>query len=128
MYLRNCGVKGCHKIQDHWHSDVYQVIKAPKGGDIVYTVAPVNDLGKIRHVHRTMLKAQMQPESRDISQGNSPPAAELCQEDVSQEDVNDDLFLVYTSIDCPVTSSNLPVTTESSVPPVVNSEVNHYPG
>lgn len=47
MYLRNVGVKGRHKIQDLWSSVVYQVLKAPKEKGVVYTIAPVNDLGKI---------------------------------------------------------------------------------
>ncbi|KAL1264142.1 hypothetical protein QQF64_004497 [Cirrhinus molitorella] len=47
VYLRQLGVKGRHKIQDHWCSDVYQVLKAPKDRGVVYTVAPVNNLGKI---------------------------------------------------------------------------------
>lgn len=62
VYLRNVGVRGCNKIQDLWSSVVYQVVKAPKEKGVVYSIAPVNNLGKIQQVHRTMLKAQLQPE------------------------------------------------------------------
>lgn len=30
---------------------VYQVVRAPKEGGSVYVIAPVEDLGKVRHVH-----------------------------------------------------------------------------
>lgn len=56
VYLREHGFSGRHKIQDLWSSIKYQVVRAPREGGSVYTVAPVHDLGKLRHVHRTSLK------------------------------------------------------------------------
>ncbi len=37
----------------------YQVMRAPKEGGAVYTIAPTTDLGKVKHVHRSLLKAQI---------------------------------------------------------------------
>ncbi|RXN11634.1 Transposon Ty3-I Gag-Pol poly [Labeo rohita] len=59
VYLRNYGLKGRHKIQDHWSAVVYQVLKAPGTGGSVYTIAPVNDVSRVRHVHRSLLKARV---------------------------------------------------------------------
>lgn len=63
MYLRNHGVRGRHKIQDIWSSVVHQVVRAPTGEGVVYTVAPVDDPDRTRNVHRDMLKAVVQPEA-----------------------------------------------------------------
>lgn len=59
VYLRNHGLKGRHKIHDLWDSTVYQVLRAPQSGGAVYTVAPLENLSKVRHVHRTMIKARL---------------------------------------------------------------------
>ena len=56
VYVRNHGVRGRHKIQDLWKSQLHQVVKVPKLGGVVYTIAPVDDMEKVKHVHRTMLK------------------------------------------------------------------------
>ena len=49
--------KGRHKIQDRWNPVVHRVIKAPHGNGAVYTVAPEDDLARVKRVHRTLLKA-----------------------------------------------------------------------
>lgn len=59
VYLRDCGVRGRHKIQDLWSPVVYQVTRAPKEGGVVYTIAPVDDLTKVRNVHRSLLKRRV---------------------------------------------------------------------
>ncbi|MCJ8749885.1 hypothetical protein PDJAM_G00192760 [Pangasius djambal] len=56
VYLHNYSVRGRHKIHDLWSSVVYQILKAPKEGGVVYTIAPTTDLGKLKHVHRSLLK------------------------------------------------------------------------
>uniref|UniRef100_A0A674NXW1 Gypsy retrotransposon integrase-like protein 1 n=1 Tax=Takifugu rubripes TaxID=31033 RepID=A0A674NXW1_TAKRU len=43
VYLRDHGVRGRHKVQDLWSSVVHQVVRAPIGDGVVYTVAPVGD-------------------------------------------------------------------------------------
>ncbi|KAJ8401524.1 hypothetical protein AAFF_G00384430 [Aldrovandia affinis] len=57
VYLRDHSVRGRNKIQDLWSSVVYRVLKAPKEGGSVYTIAPLDDLDKVKHVNRTQLKA-----------------------------------------------------------------------
>lgn len=80
VYLRDYGVRGRHKIHDLWSSTVYQVVKAPSSGGSVYTVAPVNDLTQVRHIHRSALKPRVQGEvvSEDFSEsaGDSPVPSE----------------------------------------------------
>ncbi|XP_042072601.1 uncharacterized protein LOC106632647 [Haplochromis burtoni] len=51
VYLRDHSARGRHKIQDLWSSVVYQVLRAPQENGAVYTIAPVGDLEKVRHVH-----------------------------------------------------------------------------
>lgn len=52
VYLRECGRKGRQKIQDLWSPVVHQVVRAPKEGGAVYSVVPVGEPDKIKHVHR----------------------------------------------------------------------------
>lgn len=56
VYLRDHSARGRHKIQDLWSSVAYQVFRAPQGNGAVYTIAPVGDLDKVRHLHCDMLK------------------------------------------------------------------------
>lgn len=56
VYLRNHAVRGRHKFQDVWSPIVYRVVGAPQPGGTVYSVAPVDDVGRVKRVHRTMLK------------------------------------------------------------------------
>lgn len=57
VYLRDHVVRGRHKIQDLWSSVIYQVVCSPEEGGVVYAIALVTDLGKVRRVHRSLLKA-----------------------------------------------------------------------
>lgn len=59
VYLCDYGVRGRHKIQDLWSPVIYQVTRAPKEGGVVYTIAPVDDLTKVRNVHRSLLKSRV---------------------------------------------------------------------
>ncbi|XP_041862171.1 uncharacterized protein LOC121653037 [Melanotaenia boesemani] len=58
VYLKETGVRGRHKIKDVWSSVVYEVLRTPTGGP-VYTIAPKDDPSKVKHVHRSLLKAKM---------------------------------------------------------------------
>ncbi|KAL0161382.1 hypothetical protein M9458_045107, partial [Cirrhinus mrigala] len=60
VYLRDVGVRGRSKIRDLWSPVVYQVVRAPKEGGSVYSIAPVDDLGKVKQVHRSLLKGRTQ--------------------------------------------------------------------
>lgn len=59
VYLRDYGARGRHKIGDLWSPVVYQVTRAPKEGGVVYTIAPIDDLTKVRNVHRSLLKSRV---------------------------------------------------------------------
>lgn len=66
VYLREYGVRGRHTIQDLWSPVVYQVVKAPKEGGAVYTIASADDLGKVRCVHRSALKARIRKDGSSL--------------------------------------------------------------
>ncbi|CAM4713469.1 unnamed protein product [Leuciscus chuanchicus] len=72
VYLRDHSVRGRHKIQDLWSPIVYQVVRAPKEGGVVYTIAPVEDLDKVRCVHRSLLKNRIRRESMQVDQLTGP--------------------------------------------------------
>lgn len=59
VHLRDCSVRGRHKIQDLWSPVVYEVVKPPPAGGGVYTIAPVTDHSNVKHVHRSLLKARL---------------------------------------------------------------------
>lgn len=59
VYLRDLGVRGRHKLHDKWSSVIYQVLRAPSGDGMVYTIAPVEELHRAWQVHRDMLKPQV---------------------------------------------------------------------
>lgn len=84
VYLRN-HAKGRAKIQDHWDPCVYKVVK---GQGAVYSVTPVNDMGPVRQVHRTELRAI--PEGRgqqDEGELSGQSEAELSTPDEQGSDV-----------------------------------------
>lgn len=56
VYVRDLGVWGRNKIQDQWNSLVHTVMRAPLEAGAVYTIAPVGDPTKPKHVHCSMLK------------------------------------------------------------------------
>lgn len=60
--LRHHTGRGCHKIQDHWISVDYKVLKAPSAGGAVYTIALTYDSHRTRTVHWDLLKAWISPE------------------------------------------------------------------
>uniref|UniRef100_A0A674PMZ3 Gypsy retrotransposon integrase-like protein 1 n=1 Tax=Takifugu rubripes TaxID=31033 RepID=A0A674PMZ3_TAKRU len=104
VYLRDHGVRGRHKIQDLWSSVVHQVVRAPIGDGVVYTVPPVGDLGGTRNVHRDMLKVVVQPEVVALS---SPTSPSLSPRVASVDDSsNSDLWLLVS--EAPVPSIAVP--------------------
>lgn len=56
VYLVDHAARGHNKIQDAWGSTVFEVVRPPQPGGVVYSVAPVYDRTRVRQVHRTMLK------------------------------------------------------------------------
>ncbi|CAI5649652.1 unnamed protein product [Oreochromis niloticus] len=92
VYLRDHSARGRHKIQDLWSSVVYQVLRAPQENGAVYTISPVGDLEKVRHVHRDMLKAQVSPGPPAPGPQAPPPPVPADSERTSLSD--DELWLL----------------------------------
>uniref|UniRef100_A0A3B1IT31 Gypsy retrotransposon integrase-like protein 1 n=1 Tax=Astyanax mexicanus TaxID=7994 RepID=A0A3B1IT31_ASTMX len=118
VYLRDNTVRGRHKIHDVWSSVVYQVLRAPVGEGAVYTVAPVNDLCKVKHVHRDMLKAQVQKEAPVPPPRVSPPQVPVAPLDTSSDE---DLWLLVsetrsTAVPVPALSASGPTGLPMVVP------------
>lgn len=67
---------------------MYQVVKVPREGGSVYTIAPVQNLGMVRHVHCSMLKVRVQRQAspdpvvgsaqEPASSVSSEPSYDLC--------------------------------------------------
>lgn len=89
VLLRDFGRRGRCKIQDKWNPVVHRVLKAPTGEGPVYTVAPVDDLTKVKRVHRTQLKAVvgMAPPSSIPASPSTPPDQLGAQDESSEEDL-----------------------------------------
>uniref|UniRef100_A0A8P4KLL6 Gypsy retrotransposon integrase-like protein 1 n=1 Tax=Dicentrarchus labrax TaxID=13489 RepID=A0A8P4KLL6_DICLA len=83
VYLRDLSTRGPQKIRDRWSSVKYRVLRMPKEGGAVYTIAPMDNETKVRQVHRTRLKAVVMVDSpghatshNSTSCEESPPAEE----------------------------------------------------
>lgn len=84
VLLWDFSTRGRHKIQDLWGSVVYRVLKAPKEGGSVYTIAPVDDQTTIKTVHRTLLKAVVGAGAPD---GPVAPPSPLLEQPLSEEEL-----------------------------------------
>lgn len=63
VYLQDYGNRTHHNIQDLWSSVIYQVVWVPPEGGAIYSIALLDYLSKIKTVHRSMLKSQVQSDS-----------------------------------------------------------------
>ncbi|KAK9515992.1 hypothetical protein VZT92_026587 [Zoarces viviparus] len=87
VLLRDFSARGRHKIQDLWCPVVHRVLKAPKDGGPVYTIAPVDDHSKTKQVHRNRLKAVVGADSPGRGSTSSPCSIDgPCSEDESSSD------------------------------------------
>lgn len=139
VYLRDHGVRGRHKIHDLWSSTVYKVVKAPRTGGSVYTVAPVGDLNLVRHVHRSALKPRVQRETAvvDLPESLVDVPAPL-ETEVELEDGD----LAYVVSEAPLTgregsmvsappleavAAPVPLVNASGVAPTIEADVGSLP-
>lgn len=106
VYLKDVGVRGRHKIQDVWSSVLYEVVKAPQRDGSVYTIAPVDDSSKVKHVHRTLLKTCPQGTAGDKGTDTCPPE-DVVSHHLAEDSLDGDLCVI------------LPESTQTHVP--VNS-------
>ncbi|KAL2099270.1 hypothetical protein ACEWY4_005750 [Coilia grayii] len=109
VYIRVLGVRGRQKIQDVWSSVLYKVVKAPLSNSVVYTIAPADDLQKVRHIHRDMLKPLVGPDPGPPATPPYPPSP------VGRPDPFDDreLCLVGPAVS---STSRLPGTAPTEMP------------
>ena len=91
VFLRDLSARGRHKMQDLWGSTVYSVLRAPKEGGAVYTIAPKDDQSKTKTVHRTLLKAVIGVESPGCAAASHPA---LLDRPVSESSCDGDLLLL----------------------------------
>ncbi len=70
---------------------IYQVVHSPDEGGVVNTISPVTDLGKVRRVRRSLLKACVQKEVLPVDQ---PAGVVWNQEDPQEYEGADDVDLV----------------------------------
>lgn len=118
VYVRDLGVRGRHKIHDQWSPVVHTVLRTPLEGGAVYTIAPVNKVTKLKHVHRSMLKGVVRPQTSgnvptDTPQGELilPIQAELS----SEEDLLLSEQMSAPRIDGPLLNQQTPATLDAPV-------------
>ncbi len=113
VFLRNVGVRGRSKIRDLWSPVVYQVVRAPKEGGSVYSIAPIDECDKVRQVHRSLLKVRTQKDF-PVQVSTCSPVAESVPplgEQVSEGSEQGDLWVLA-----------------SETPPAADVEVSVDPG
>ncbi|XP_073331852.1 uncharacterized protein [Pagrus major] len=52
VYCRDHSHRGRHKIQDHWSSVPYKIVRCPQNGGPVYTISPAEAEGPLKQIHR----------------------------------------------------------------------------
>lgn len=105
VWLKEFGWKGRNKIQDRWNPVGHRVIKAPHGNGAVYTVAPEDDLVKVKWVHRTLLKAIVGM----AASGDHPvPPSVLLEQPAGSESSSDDEDLMAVVRDTPLLRAGHP--------------------
>lgn len=121
VFLRDLSTRGRHKMKDRWSSTVYSVLKAPKEGGAVYTIAPKDDLSKVKHVHRTLLKAVVGAEPPDHAVASHAPPPDS---PVSESSCDGDLlFLVPRTAPLPT----LPATRARAETETAPQQLHHRP-
>ncbi|XP_078794575.1 uncharacterized protein LOC144988164 [Oryzias latipes] len=86
VYLKNCTMLGRTRIQDAWSPVLHKVIQAPTPDGVVYSVAPVQDLGRIRQVHRTMMKADNVDRASELPHMQEVPQVTRMQSSGEEDD------------------------------------------
>ncbi|KAJ8394949.1 hypothetical protein AAFF_G00040720 [Aldrovandia affinis] len=83
------------------------ILKAPQQGGPVYTIAPVDALEQVKHVHRTMLKAvpgNLTASHAEVVEPDMPPAGAMREED----DLEDEDLCLLTEL--PTGAQPMPLT------------------
>lgn len=93
VYLRN-HPPGRNKIQDHWDSCVYRVIRSPVGMGAVYSVVPVNEEGPVRQVHRSELRAVSDEQQDTTDTAPTVGEGDLHNSQAPEEDESGDMVVL----------------------------------
>lgn len=120
VYLRDLGVRGRHKLHDKWSSVIYQVLRAPLGNGVVYTIAPVEELHRARQVHRDLLKPQVLPTAQP-PRAQSPPVQTAPGDPIDTSE-DGELWLLAREMSAPL-SIEAPVQPRSVGPVVATPRV-----
>lgn len=123
VWLRDLTVRGRHKIQDQWASVVYRVLRAPKEGGPVYTIAPRDDPTRARQVHRTLLKAVVGVDPPG-STAVSLPSAEQPQ---SEDELSCDGDLLFLRSEHSLTTSHQAAAVTQITPQLLLPQSDHAP-
>ncbi|CAL9687717.1 unnamed protein product [Knipowitschia caucasica] len=105
VYVRDHSARGRNKIQDLWSPVVHQVVRVPPGQGVVYSVAPVDDLGRARNLHRDMLKPVVKPAEVAHLAPHSPSEPEVTPLDDSS---SSDVWLLVSETNGPVGAPSAP--------------------
>ncbi|XP_034539554.1 uncharacterized protein LOC117812750 [Notolabrus celidotus] len=99
VYQHDHAARGRNKIQDKWGSTVFEVVRPPEPGGVVYSVAPVYDLTRVRQVHWTMLKPALpqSPGQIQVRPLHAPEVASPSESDEEEEMVENGLWVVLTA-------------------------------
>lgn len=91
VFLCDFSARGRHKMQDLWGSTVYSILRVPKEGGAVYTIAPKDDQSNTKNVHRTPLKAVIGVEPPGCAAASHPAPPDR---PVSESSGDGDLLLL----------------------------------
>lgn len=99
VYLKS-HPRGRNKIQDVYDSCLYKVVRGPGEQGVVYSVAPVSQVGPVKQVHRMeMRKAFIDPVSSDVDSSVLEEVGSLNSESTIDSDSDSASFLLLQG-DC----------------------------
>lgn len=104
VLLQDTTIHRRHKIQDLWIFKAYKVLQVLHDIGTVYTVAPIDELTKVKRVHRSLLKPVVCSDvlvSSPTSESQSPDHS------ISEDDACPDLFLRVDAQQSPPLPANL---------------------
>lgn len=91
VWLRDFAARGRHKLRDLYGPLQYRVLKVPRDGGSVYTIAPVDEPTKARQVNRALLKVVI---GAHPSSEAAAPCSPLADPPQSEDELSGDLLVV----------------------------------
>lgn len=127
VYLKDHNIRGRNKIQDHWNSTPYRILKVPEGAGPVYTVAPLKQPEKVKQVNRQSIKPIPSNicEQIDKNRPPSPIPTDLVETQSTDENIGD--VYVWQRSDPPTNPCRpLDVQQSRQVPDQINVVPDHH--